>query len=232
MPKRGSSGKTSVPLPPEGLRSLPPVEDIPPWLRDILLRTIVFSKTPEDTSAVFTDAQWQSISAIRKDRSKDINWQKARERTEAAGRFFLWMRRSKSQLGTPAKVRATLKGLLRQTRKLQGGLQDAHALADFRDHHKSLADLEQDLQNWILIHGASTPREDFGRDWLYVWLLNVWVGPLRGELSFSRKPDNTPYGPLIDFLTLTIKIIAGRAPGPHGLAKIIDQHRKSGDLPL
>jgi hypothetical protein len=36
---------------------------------------------------------------------------------------------------------------------------------------------------------------------------------------------------LIDFLTLTMKAIAGKAPGPSGIAKIIDQYRKADDFP-
>ena len=62
-------------------------------------------------------------------------------------------------------------------------------------------------------------------------LLEYWTDKLGGQLSFARKLDGTPYGPLVQFLTLTLHAITGGAPGPSGIAKIIDQYRKAPDLP-
>jgi hypothetical protein len=67
---------------------------------------------------------------------------------------------------------------------------------------------------------------------LALGLLALWIDLFDGDLSFSRKLDGTPFGPLVEFLTLTLRAITGRAPGPDGIAKIIDQYRKKRpDLP-
>ena len=69
-------------------------------------------------------------------------------------------------------------------------------------------------------------RKDPYRHWLELGLLALWIDLFEGDLSFSRKLDGTPYGPLVEFLTLTLHAITGSAPGPAGIAKIIDQYRK------
>jgi hypothetical protein len=92
-----------------------------------------------------------------------------------------------------------------------------------------LKPVEQWLQDWFFIyeaidHGFSG-RSDYYRDLLCEGLLSEWVETLGGELSFSRDKNETPYGPLIDFLSITLKATLGRAPGPSGIAKIIDRYR-------
>jgi hypothetical protein len=46
-------------------------------------------------------------------------------------------------------------------------------------------------------------------------------------LRWSRKKDDagTPYAPLVNFLTLTLNAILGKALKPSGVAKLIDRHR-------
>jgi hypothetical protein len=231
MPKKRSPNNSPSPRLRALLRDHPLDEDLSPALRDILLREFVYSRVPDKTTPVFTEAHWNTIRSLRNDWPTEINWQRARERIESGAQFFLWIRRARLQVGTPAKSRATLNGLLRQTRALRAALTKAAALGPFGEHYEPLEQLEKDLAIWLLVHKSTNSREDFGRDWLYVWMLNTWYGPLRGELSFSRKLDGTPYGALIDFMTLTVKTIVGRAPSPHGLAKVITHHRDLGDLP-
>ena len=69
-------------------------------------------------------------------------------------------------------------------------------------------------------------RKDPNRHWLELRLLTLWIHLFDGDISFARKLDGTPYGPLIKFLTLTLNAITGSAPGPDGIAKIIEQYRK------
>jgi hypothetical protein len=64
------------------------------------------------------------------------------------------------------------------------------------------------------------------RHWLELGLLTLWTDLFKGDLSFSRKLDGTPYGPLVKFLKLTLHAITGTAPGPAGIAKIIVRYRK------
>jgi hypothetical protein len=69
-------------------------------------------------------------------------------------------------------------------------------------------------------------RKDPNRHWLELGLLTLWTDLFKGDLSFSRKLDGTPYGPLVKFLKLTLHAITGTAPGPAGIAKIIVRYRK------
>jgi hypothetical protein len=120
--------------------------------------------------------------------------------------------------------------LLRQTRKLQEGLKSVpdHVLTGAPEF--GLNSLEQRLQDWLSLHAALggpffSGRNEYYRDLLYEALLAEWVDTLGGQLSFARDQYEQPYGPLIDFLSITLKAILGRAPGPSGIAKIIDKYR-------
>jgi hypothetical protein len=145
------------------------------------------------------------------------------------------MRESRLQCGPPLKVFKQLEALQRKSYALQD------ALKSLPDRLRPLApDLDlAKLDNWLwslfiafgVAAGPSFSRNrDAYRDWLYRVLLGHWE-ELGGSLSFSRKPDGSPYGPLIDFLTRTVKAIARKAPGPSGMAKIIERYRKAGDFP-
>jgi hypothetical protein len=83
------------------------------------------------------------------------------------------------------------------------------------------------LPNYEYLAGpAFRGRKDPYRHHLALGLVALWFDLLKGDLSFSRKLDGTPYGPLVEFLTLTLHAITGSAPGPAGIAKIIDQYRR------
>jgi hypothetical protein len=182
-----------------------------------------------------TDEQWQAICSIRNDWHAGIDWSGARQEIEAIGYLFHFGRTQRMQLGSPVTIRNRLRTLLRETRKLQSGL---NALpAPFRGNDPGLDALDQRLQSYLFIYDyfggeAFRGRRDPYRLELEDRLLKLWTDWLGGELSFSRKLDNTPYGPLIEFLTLTLQAITGSAPGPDRLAKMIDQYRKAPDLPL
>lgn len=83
----------------------------------------------------------------------------------------------------------------------------------------NLEEQDRRLQSWLdryeLIAGpAFRGRKDPIRFWLEIKLLACWISLLEGDLSFSRKLDGTPFGPLVEFLTLTLQAILGAAPGP------------------
>lgn len=108
-----------------------------------------------------------------------------------------------------------------------------------RSADPDLDEQERWLQSWLDRYESITgpgfrSRKDPIRVWLEIRLLARWIvysdGDIR-DLSFSRKLDGTPCGPLVEFLTLTLNAILGTAPGPDGIAKIIDQHRKGLTLP-
>ena len=190
------------------------------------------------TFNAFTDEQWQAIRAVRDDWPEGIDWEEARQQIEGIGWAYWTMRAQRSQFGPPAKVLESARGAMRHTRKLRDALK---ALPDnllrWLDLDPLLTELERRLESLLLIYERLTGpefsrRSDYYRDWLYEGLLSYWERSLGGELSFSRRPDNTPYGPLVDFLTLTVNVILGKAPGPSRIAKIIDQYRKSRDFPL
>ena len=49
----------------------------------------------------------------------------------------------------------------------------------------------------------------------------------RQDHADAERP-NTPYAPLIDFLTPTLNAILGKTYRPSGIAKMIDRHRDKG----
>lgn len=174
-----------------------------------------------------TEEEWQAIRSVRVDWPDDIEWPKVRKHIEVQGLAYWTGHEGRNAFGLPPKMRKTLGGLLRQVRKLREGMKSLprHVLIDGPD--VSFEALEQRLEDWLFIYNALdgpsfSGRRDYYRDDLYQELLQLWVDPLEGRLSYSRKLDGTPYGPLIDFLTIIVTAILGKAPGPSGMAKIID----------
>jgi hypothetical protein len=179
----------------------------------------------------FTDEEWEAIRLLlpREEKPSD------RGDIELTGRVFWYMRESRLQCGPPLKVFKQLEALQRKSYELQDALK---ALPDTLRPLAPNLDLAK-LDNWlwalfIAFGGLAGPsfsrNRDAYRDWLYKLLLGHWE-ELGGSFSFSRKLDGSPYGPLINFLTLTMRAIAGKAPGPSGIAKIIERYRKAGDFP-
>ena len=141
------------------------------------------------------------------------------------------MRAQRSHLGSPVKIRNSLRTALRLTRELQAAM---NALPDplrGSSPDPNLEEQDRRLQSWLvhyeqLAGPAFRGRKDPYRYWLELGLLTLWIDLFEGDLSFSRKLDGTPCGPLVNFLKLTLHAITGSAPGPDGIAKIIDQYRK------
>ena len=178
----------------------------------------------------FTDEQWGAIRSVRKSWPDDIDWVQVRGTMERLGRMYLMGRALRSHLGSPVKIRDGLRTALRLIRKLQAAM---NALpVDIRESSPDI-NLEEQTAVTKLACSLRVLRrttvswpKDPNRHWLELGLLTLWVDLFNGDTSFARKLDGTPYGPLVEFLTLTLRAITGSAPGPDGIAKIIEQYRK------
>lgn len=168
----------------------------------------------------FTDEQWKAIRSVRKSWPDDIDWVLARHTMEQLARTWLMMRASRLRLGSPVEVRNRLR-----TRKFQA------AMKALLYPLRGISPTDQWLQGLLLHYEylagpAFRGRKDPHRHWLQLGLLALWTDLLKGDVSFARKLDGTPYGPPVEFLMLTLHAITGGAPGPAGIAKIIQRYRK------
>jgi hypothetical protein len=186
------------------------------------------------TFKALTEEQWKAIHSTR-NWAKGIDW---RSEIDGIGRDYwdfqaarqVWV---KKLLGKqPAKQRGKINKALTSIRQSQEALARVvdDGLLDDDFPRPDLESLEMRLEAWLSDYdiwvnpfaGKSNPIQ-----WQLEWrLMDLWKRS-GGKLDWSRKKDDpgTPYGPLIDFLTLAIKAILGRALGPSGIAKMIDRHR-------
>jgi hypothetical protein len=166
---------------------------------------------------------------VRKNWPDDVDWVGVRWELEGQGQLY-WSQHECRKKFKPSVIRKRLKAVERHLRKMQAELRSLQDDVTLRA--PDLAPIEQWLQDSLsgyevlerFDHGF-TGRSDFYRDMLCDGLITEWVNTLGGDLSFSRDQYETPYGPLINFLSITLKAIVGKAPGPSGLAKIIDKYR-------
>jgi hypothetical protein len=173
---------------------------------------------------------------VRKSWPDHIDWVMFRDEIEEVGREALQLRNNRLRLGPPVKVRDGIRRVLRLRRELQAAMNALPEPIRGSSLDPNLEEQDRRLQSWLdhyeLLAGpAFRGRKDPIRFLVEVRLLARWVSLLDEDLSFSRKVDGRPYGPLVEFLTLTLKAILGTAPGPNGIAKIIDEHRKTASLP-
>jgi hypothetical protein len=80
-----------------------------------------------------------------------------------------------------------------------------------------------DYNGWVTqFRGKSDPIQEH-LEWQ---LMSMWIHA-GGELEYSRKKDDTgtPYGPLVDFLALTLEAVLAKKYQPSGIAAMIDRHR-------
>ena len=70
----------------------------------------------------FTDEQWEAIRSVRKSWPDDIDWVQVRGIMELLGRMYLLGRVLRSHLGSPVKIRDSLRTALRLIRKLQAAM--------------------------------------------------------------------------------------------------------------
>ena len=197
------------------------------WSREDCLRR--HRATGKARFETFSDQQWQALRSVREDWPDGVDWVGFRWELEGQGQLYWTQHECRQKFGKPSVIRKRLKAVERHLRKMQAELR---SLQDHEVRAPDLAPMEQWLQDSLSCyeglgrfdHGF-TGRSDFYRDMLCYGLITEWVNTLGGDLSFSRDQHETPCGPLIDFLSITLKPILGKAPGPSGLAKIIDQYR-------
>jgi hypothetical protein len=203
------------------------------WSRDDCLRRR--RSTGKPTFETFSEEQWQALRSVRKDWPDGVDWVGFRWNLEGQGQLYWSQHEGRKKFGKPSVMRKRLKAVEGQLRKLQAGLK---SLPDHVTHGApDLAPVQQWVQDWLFIYEhletgdkfGFAGRSDYYRDMLCEWLLIEWVNTLGGDLSFSRDQFEIPYGPLIDFLSIILTAILGRAPGPSGIAKMIDQCRKADD---
>jgi hypothetical protein len=218
-----------------------------PWLYDALMRavsafgSVVLAKEgrewrPPRVSFRFTDEQWKAICSVRESWPGDIDWVQARDGIERLGRTFLMVRTQRSHLGSPVKIRDGLRTALRLIRELHAAMNALPAPLRECSPDPTLEDLDRRLRRLLvgfeyLAGPTFRGRRDPHRNYLELGLFAFWKYQLNGDLSFSRRVDGTPFGPLVKFLTLTLHAITGSAPGPAGIAKIIDRCRKGPYFP-
>lgn len=183
----------------------------------------------------FTDERWEAIRSIRKNWPNGIDWRREIERIgrdhwEAQAAREMWVRKLRGR--RPVKERGKVDNALKSIRQLQKELavMVADALLDDDFPHPDLKSPERRLEEWLSDYdlwvrpfaGQSDPIQA-ELEWR---LMDLWTRSGR-KLVWSRKKDDptTPYGELIEFLTLTLDAILGKSLGPFGVAKMIDRHR-------
>jgi hypothetical protein len=187
------------------------------------------------TFTALSEEQWQAIRSTRKNLREGIDWRGEIERIgrdcwEAQATREKW--RKKLQGKNPAKQREKIRKVwisMCQLQKVVAELAD-NGLLDDDFPHPDLKSSEQRLEAWLSDYdlwvrrfaGQSNPIQlELERR-----LMDLWKSS-GGKLRWSRKKDDagTPYAPLVDFLTLTLDAILGKALKPSGVAKLIDRHR-------
>jgi hypothetical protein len=184
------------------------------------------------TFTALSETQWQIISSIPNDWPDGIDW---RSMIEQAGRQFwgalaerkMWLKNLRGE--NPARERDKVDGVLRLIRRLEKAWADSSLdEADLPDPGLKLR--EQRAEVWLYNYGTwVTPyvgQSDPTQELLEWKLMTIWIDA-GGKLDYSRKKDDpgTPYGPLVDFLALTLEAILGKTYQPSGIAKMIDRHR-------
>ncbi|WMT71896.1 hypothetical protein [Bradyrhizobium sp. Ash2021] len=182
------------------------------------------------TFTAFSESQWQGIRSTH-DWPDGTDWrgeieQVGRQFSEARGEREAWLKTFREK---PANEKDRVEHALLKTREQQKAWADSN-LDDTDLPDPGLKLRQQRAEQWLYNYDTwVTPfagQRDFMQNRLEWTLMSIWV-EAGGELSYSRKKDDpgTPYGPLIDFLTLTLKAILGRTYRPSNIAKMIDRHR-------
>ena len=178
------------------------------------------------TFTALSEEQWQAIRSTRKNWPEDVDWRRAIERIgqdycELRANKEMWLRGKQ-----PAKQREKIRKawiLMRQLQKVLAELADDGLFGDdFPPPNLNWP--EHRVKEWLSDYnflvrpfaGRSNPIQSE-----LEWRLKLWERS-GGKLRYSRRKDDpgTPYGPLIDFLTLTLNAILGKTLKPSGVARL------------
>src|SRR6516164_5276943 len=187
------------------------------------------------TFTALSEEQWQAIRSTRKNWPEDVDWRREIERIgqdiwELQALKEMWVNKLRGK--QPAKQREKIRKawiLMRQLEKILAELADDGLFGDdFPPPNLNWP--EHRIKEWLSDYnflvrpfaGQSNPIQS-ELEWR---LMKLWERS-GGKLRYSRRKDDpgTPYGPLIDFLTLTLNAILGKTLKPSGVARLIDRHR-------
>jgi hypothetical protein len=180
-----------------------------------------------------TEEQWEAIRVVRRKWAGEIDWLKVRHAIDEAGREFSEIETLREQRRRSVRYKEVLKHaqsnasglryrlLELQTLSPQGG--DLDGLPDPQIYKDRLDYLRAQYAIWSTPFGGRTNRI---RETLNNRLLSIWEEQLHGQIRSSKDKVDEPIGPLLRFLTLTLKAIRGESPGPSGIKSIIDKAKK------
>jgi hypothetical protein len=178
-----------------------------------------------------SDTEWEAIRSTREDWPEGVDWRREIERIaqdywemRALKEMFVDELRGKQPAKQREKIRKASK-LTGQLQKILAELADDGLLED-----ANINWLEHRVKEWLSDYnfwvrpfaGQSNPIQSE-----LAWrLIKLWETS-GGKVCWARKKDaaGTPYGPLVDFLTHTLKAIVGKALKPSGVARLIDRYR-------
>ncbi|WP_157644246.1 hypothetical protein [Bradyrhizobium sp. WSM2793] len=182
-----------------------------------------------------SEAEWRAIRSTCTHTSQGID---LRREIDKIGQAF-WAARATREMWIkklhgkkPAKQREKIyKALMsvRQSQKALAGvladglLDDDFVHPDFETPENRLDAWLSDYDLWVQPFAG---KNDPIKAELETRLMDLWKKS-GGTLRWSRKKDDagTPYAPVVDFLTLTLKAILGKEFTPSGVAKMIVRHR-------
>lgn len=196
-----------------------------------------------------SDAQWGPIHATRAKWPTGIDFRREIDRIgqdywDAQAAREMWVRKLEGKKA--AEQRKTIERALKSTQQLRATMAELSGtgLLDNDFPYPDLESVEHRLQAWLSdydvwirpFEGMSNPIQAE----LESRLLDLWK-KAGGRLAFTREPEparrpikpvrrqlrepGTPYGPLVDFLTLALHAILGRSFTPAGIAGVIERHR-------
>jgi hypothetical protein len=184
----------------------------------------------------FTQEQWDAICAVRKDWPDGTDLPKARCLIEKAGQEYSETTARREQSARSFEYKWALNGAELKLRRLQRELSDLEELSPSGNDLDGLPDPGLKLLEARLNHLLSqyetwtTPfggKNNWIRQTLYNRLLSIWRVQLKGRIGSSKNKVQEPIGPLVRFLTLTLKAIMGKdSPGPSGIKSIIDRAKR------
>jgi hypothetical protein len=181
----------------------------------------------------YTDEQWATIVAARRDWPPGVDWAEVRSELEKEGRRFHSTRERRPQ--HPQRELRILRQKVRHINALEAEPDLPERIAaDLKLWRQQLEDEEPLLD--LYCSRAFRGRAHLSRDVLFARVSLVWTEQLGGELKSSRDARGNVTGPCVRFLTAALGPILGpEMPKPEGVAKIIKRegaghHRYVDDL--
>ncbi|MET4442614.1 hypothetical protein ABIB75_000875 [Bradyrhizobium sp. GM2.2] len=186
-----------------------------------------------------TEEQWKALHAICDDWPDGVDWLRFRQRIDAAGKRYADGPAviASAGYGPPHETRKDINETLELTRRLKDRLGRLSPKIQELLPDPGLRSIEEILEAAFAMNEALVAVMPSGnwnqfRNQLTSALITIWDEEI-ADVAFSKtRVENKPYGPLIDFLNLTLLAITGKAPGPSGAAQSIEAYRKFGYVPL